>query len=259
MASLSRRTSLEEEIAKLDFLLGLITHANQDVRYYALILATHGCNPTGTGSVCAVTLFRTQIGEDWATFQYEFWRNRALLEYCAYSPDISMSKRLSPEHVALIAKHKPTDSQLHRFNDYLQGEFEAIRSENSWSRPLYWSSHKEAVTALVKFDLDAVLQWMIPWIENPSFKDSRGLMNSFPIIDSMQALGAKAPKVSLKLYQTLIDSSDSSLFPLMGYCTFHLNCQNQSVLLIGATSYRQKQRQTNRCLRLPIGPTEIIS
>ena len=210
----------KEEIAKLDFLPDLIAHANQDVRYYALILATHGCNQPALEVYAQSPYSEPQIGEDGATFRYEFWRNRALLEYCAYSPDISMSKRLSPEHVALIAKHKPTDSQLHRFNDYLRGEFEAIRSENSWSRPRYWSSYKEAVTALVEFDLDAVLRWMKPWIEKPSFKDSRGLMNDFPIIDSMQALVANAPKVSLKLYQTLIDSSGSSLFSSDGILYF---------------------------------------
>ena len=220
--SLNLRERLsKEEIAKLDFLPDLITHADQDVRFNALILATHGCNQPALEVYAKSPYSEPQIGEDGATFQYEYWRNRALLEYCAYSPDISMSNRLSPEHVALIAEHKPTNPQaMCRFNDYLQSEFKAIRSENSWSRPRYWSSYKEAVTALVEFDLDAVLRWMKPWIENPSFKDSRGLMNNFPIIDSMQALVANAPKVSLKLYQTLIDSSDSSLFTSDGILYF---------------------------------------
>ena len=219
LAYLGERLS-KEEIAKLDFLPGLITHADQDVRYYALILATHGCNQPALEVYAKSPYSEPQIGEDEATFQYEYWRNRALLEYCAYSPDISMSNRLSPEHVALIAEHKPTDSQLRRFNDYLRGEFEAIRTENSWRRPRYWSSYKEAVTTLVEFDLDAVLRWMKPWIENPSTKDARGLMNNFPIIDTMQALGVNAPKMSLTLYQTLIDSSDNFMFPSAGILCF---------------------------------------
>ena len=70
---------------------------------------------------------------------------------------------MKQEHIALIANHKPTDTKvLRQFNKYLQGEFKAISTENSWSRPQYMSSYREAIRALVEYDLDSVLLWLEP-------------------------------------------------------------------------------------------------
>ena len=109
-----------------------------------------------------------------------------------------MSECLSPEHVALVVNHRPTDPKvLGQFNEYLQGEFEAIRTGQQWSRPRYWRSHKEAICALVEDNLEAVLEWLEPWLENPGNRVEYGLMNHFPVIDTMQALSVKAPEISL--------------------------------------------------------------
>ena len=211
----------KEEIAKLDFLPELITHSDQSVRHNALTLAAHGRHLPTLKVFAASPYSASPSGEDKQNRQHEYWRNRALLEFCAFAPDASISKHLSPECAALIAKHRPTDpNALGQFNTYLRGEFEAIRTEKSWSSSRYWDSYREAVDALVAHDLDSVLAWLTPWLENPGDMYAHALMNDFPVIDAMRALSAKAPEVSLKLYEALIDPSHRSLFSSDGIAMF---------------------------------------
>ncbi len=226
----------KEEIANLEFLSDLITHDNQSVRQEALSLAVHGHNLPALREFAASSYSAPPSGEEKPDRQHEYWRNRALLEFCEFAPDASMSKHLSPECVALIAKCRSTDPKaLERFHTYLQGEFEAVKTEKSWSLPRYWRSHREAVDALVENDLDAVLEWLLPWIENlarvlkesalmnrfPFIKEN-ALMNHFPVITVMQALSTKAPEVALQLYEVLTDQSYKGMVSSDGIVMFPL-------------------------------------
>ena len=169
-----------EEIAKLKFLPDLITHYDQNVRYQALILATHGRNLPALKVFAASPYSKSASREGKSKLEYDYWRNLALLEFCEFAPDASMSECLSPEHVALVVNQRPTDPKaLDQFNKYLQGEFEAIRTGQQWSRPRYWCSHKEAISALVEYNLEAVLEWLEPWLKNPGNRVEYGLMNHF--------------------------------------------------------------------------------
>ena len=198
----------KEEIAKLDFLPDLITHDDQSVRQEAIILAAYGRNLPALKVFVDSPYSQSQNREDNSNIKYEYWRHLALLEFCEFSPDTSLVNRMDPEHIALIANHRSTEPNvLTQFNEYLQGEFEAISTENSWSFPRYWRSYREAVCALVEYDLDAVLQWLEPWVENTDIRVERALMNQFPIIDTMYALSVKAPEISFTLYNDLIDKS----------------------------------------------------
>ena len=211
----------KEQISKLSFLPQLIIHPDQDVRDKALILATHGCNLPALKVFAASSFSESPDGEDTPDHQHEYWRNRALLEFCGFSPDASMSNRLSPEYIALIADHRPADpTALGQFNEYLRGEFEAIRKEKSWSRPRYWCSYRKVVSALVEYDLNAVLQWLEPWLEDPGTRVERAVMNRFPVIVSMQALSTKAPETALKLYKILVDPSHKGIFSTDGILNF---------------------------------------
>ena len=198
----------KEEIAKLDFLPDLITHDDQSVRQEAIILAAYGRNLPALKVFVDSPYSQSQNREDNSNIKYEYWRHLALLEFCEFSPDTSLVNRMDPEHIALIANRRSTEPNvLTQFNEYLQDEFEAISTENSWSFPRYWRSYREAVCALVEYDLDAVLQWLEPWVENTDIRVERALMNQFPIIDTMYALSVKAPEISFKLYKHLIDQS----------------------------------------------------
>ena len=211
----------KEQISKLSFLRELIIHPDQDVRDRALILATHGCNLPALKVFAASPFSESLDGEDRYNLKHEYWRNRALLEFCGFSPDASMSNRLSPEYIALVADHRPADpTALDQFNEYLRGEFEAIRKGKPWSRPRYWCSYRKVVSALVEYDLNAVLQWLEPWLEDPGTSVEPAVMNHFPVIVSMQALSSKAPETSLKLYEILVDPSYKGIFSTDGILNF---------------------------------------
>ena len=203
----------KEEIAKLDFLPDLITHEDQGVREKALILAAIGRNLSALKVFVDSPFSEAASGEDRSNIEHEYWRHRAFLEFCEFSPDASLTLCMKQEHIALIANHKPTDTKvLRQFNEYLKGEFEAISTENTWSRPRYMDSYREAIRALVEYDLDSVLLWLEPWLESMNLKAERAVMNQFPIIDSMYALSVKVPKITLKLHNFLIDQLLGSPF-----------------------------------------------
>ncbi len=211
----------KEEIAKLDFLPELIAHADDDVRHKALVLASHGRHLPALQVFVDSPHSEFPKGEERPKPGHEYWRNRALLEFCGFTPEPSMSEIMSPEYVALVAENRMTDPQaLEPFNEYLHGEFEALRTERSWSRPRYWCSYRRAICALVEYNLDAVLKWLEPWLENPDIRTQSGLMNHFPMIDTMQALRAKAPEVSLNIYRILTDKSQKGLFSTEGILNF---------------------------------------
>ena len=203
-----------EEIAKLHFLPDLITHEDQGVRGKALILAATGRNMPALKTFVDSPISEAPSGEDRSNIEHEYWRHRALLEFCEFSPDASLTMCMKQEHIALIANHKPTDTKvLRQFNEYLKGEFEAISTENSWSRPRYMNrSYKKAIRALIEYDMDSVLLWLEPWVESMNIRAERAVMNEFPIIDLMYELSVEAPEISLKLYNFLIDQLLGSPF-----------------------------------------------
>ena len=202
-----------KNIGKLEFLCDLITDCDNIVRQQALILAALGPNLPAL-KLFANSKFSTPPNEDeQPNREHERWRNRALLEFCEYSPDGSMCERLNPECIALIAKQRPTDSAaLDKFNQYLRSQFDALRTATSWSSPHYWDSYKEVVRALAEHDLNAVLEWLVPWIEDGGGRPGIALMDRFPIIDTMHALSEKAPEISLKLYDVLMNSPEKHIF-----------------------------------------------
>ena len=204
----------QEEIAKLDFLPDLILHGDQKVRHSALGLAAWGRHMPALMAFAASPYAAAPSQEEEPDREHEYWRNWALLEYCAYTPDTTTSKLLSPESAALIAEEKTTDPEaLDEFNRYLRGEFEAVTTPTSWSSSRYWRCHKEAVEALIEHDLHGVLEWLEPWLENlGSINVGKALLTHFPVVDTMRALSKKAPQISLKLYEVLTDQGNKNLF-----------------------------------------------
>ena len=99
----------KEDIAKLDFLPKLMTHGDQRVRHEALVLAAHGHHLSALTVFAASPYAAPPNREDKLAPRHEYWRNRALLELCAFAPNASLSERLNPESVALIAEQRPTD------------------------------------------------------------------------------------------------------------------------------------------------------
>lgn len=203
-----------EEIVRLDFLPDLITHDDQRIRHSALSLAACCRHMPALEAFAASPYSASPSADAKPEREHEYWRHRALLELCEFSPDAFMIRRLSPESTALVAEHKPNDSEaLVRFSDYLQGEFEAITTASSWSTGRYWCSYRKAIEALVEHDSAGIVGWLIPWLENVTATSIRkALMNHFPVVDTMRALSMKAPEVSLKLYEALIDPSNRSIF-----------------------------------------------
>ena len=214
----------QQEIAGLDFLPVLVDHDDQNVRHNALVLAAHGCHMPALEAFANSPHSASPSGEAKPDREHEYWRNRALLEYCQFSPDAPLLKRLSPESAALVAEHRKTDpSVLEDFGNYLKEEFEAVTAETSWSSGRYWCSHREAVGALLEHDTTAVVEWVIPWAEKLiGVHVPWALMSPFPVIDTMRAMSIKAPEVSLRLYEVLTDPSSRSIFSDAGVKLFPL-------------------------------------
>ena len=87
----------------------------------------------------------------------EYLPNVARLILCGYSPTAADWKDLRPECVALMAEEKPDSPDARKaFGRYVEEEFGKIRGDGVQRSEEYWSSHGEAVAALVEDDLDGV-------------------------------------------------------------------------------------------------------
>ena len=108
---------------------------------------------------------------------------------------------------------------------YLRGEFEAIRTEQSWSSSRYWRSHEAPIEALAEHALNALLDWLTPWLDDSRGVPGRAYMTFFPVIDAMYALSSRAPDISLNLYEALLDASRPGFFSSQGIATFPFEVQ----------------------------------
>ena len=193
-----------QDFAGLDFLAGLVTHANEDVRLLALELAVRGRRRDALQAFLRAPRIR-EAEEDNRPRRVEYWPNVARLKQCDYSPSPRMWEQLLPECIALIAECKPSSVEAREaFGAYLKGEFEKIERGGPWRSDEYWSSHGDAVASLVQEDVDSVLAWLIPWIERCETIPESTWINEFPVLDTMRALRWKAPEVSLDLYEAVI-------------------------------------------------------
>ena len=148
-----------EEVNHLDWLPDLVTHDNLKVRHSALVLAALGRHQSALATFASSRYASPPSAGADSKPNHEYWRNRALLKSCDHSPTADVIEKLSPEHCALIARHRPNDAEaLGRFHAFLRSEFDAIKSRTSWSCPRYWQSYKKEIEALVKHDLDGVLE-----------------------------------------------------------------------------------------------------
>ncbi len=217
----------QEEIEHLSWLPNLVRHENQDVRHYALVLATLGRHQSALATFAASRHASPPDSGSDSKPNQEYWRNRALLESCDYSPDGDVIGNLSPEHIALIAKHRPNDAAARQgFHAYWRGEFEAIKSGTSWSCPRYWQSYENEIEAVIEHDLDKVLRWLEPWLEDPKGIHEKPLMNRFPVIDTMLALREKAPEVALALYDAIMEQSQGMIWSTDGVIAFPFQVGN---------------------------------
>ena len=210
-----------KQMDKLEFLPNVIVHNNHGVRKGALSLAIHGQHFEALEAFSTSSYSKPTTGDDKPDREYEYLRNRALLELHKFAPPQEVSDILGREYIALIAKFKSTDAEAFgRFNEYLYQQFSAIKSAISWSSPNYWQSYRKEVTALVEHDLNSVLHWLLPWIEEPGEHVDRALMDRFPVMDVMQALGTVAPEVSIKLYMLLVERTRGGFISSAGLRSF---------------------------------------
>ena len=201
-----------DEIAELDWLTHLVKHENSAVRLAAITLSAHGRNRSALQAYAESPYFLADKEDDTRSkLQYEYCRHRAILELSDYSPDELVRARMNPEYIALVAEHKPKDREaLSEFNAFLRSECEALASAQTQGQQNYWFRHKDAIEALLDDDLSVVLDWLVPWLDNCNWLSGLALMDLFPFVDLMEALGSRAPEVSLRIYKALMDMSHRS-------------------------------------------------
>ena len=203
----------DQALAGLDFVAGLVTHEDEEVRLLALALAVRGKRNDALRAFASAPPM-PEAGRDRRSRRVEYWPNVARLEFCDYSPSSGMWEDLSPECIALIADRKPSSTEAREaFGAYLKGEFEKITGGGPWRSDEYWSSHEDAVAALVQDDLDGLLAWLVPWMDACSAMPEAAWMSDFPVLDTMRALRLKAPDVSLDLWETVIGSPSHGIAP----------------------------------------------
>ena len=214
----------EEDISTLQFLPNLIAHSDPKIRLNALILAVRGTHEPALRAYAACPYSASRPEGTGGTALWEdFWRNQVLLKFCDYQPNAALVERLSPEHIALIVKNRPTDKKaVRQLNDYLREEFQTFFLKTEISLPSHWESHEDAIACLVESDLQALLSWLEPWINKPHARAELGLMAPSVMIDTMRALRVKAPESALKLYDALIAGGRDSLFSVEGILNFPL-------------------------------------
>lgn len=201
-----------DEISELDWLKHLVQNENSAVRLAAITLAAHGRNLPALKAYVESPYSSSFSEDDFRSkLQYEYCRTRAILELCNYSPDESVREELNSEHIALIAERKQNDPEaLSQFNEYLRSECEAMTSPRTQGQPNYWFRHKDAIDALLDEDIGVVLEWLVPWLEDCEWLSGLAIMDLFPFVDLMEALGGRAPEVSLRIYKALMNMSARS-------------------------------------------------
>ena len=210
-----------EQQKNLEFLPRLIVDGDIGIRNAALEVAIHGHHTSALEAFADSSYSKPLAAKDKAGRDHEYLRNRALLELHDFTPPQPVADELSPESVAIVAKHKPEDADaLEQFHRYLRQQFSAIQQETTWSSPQYWQSYKETVRVLVENDLESILQWLRPWIAQPGNHLERALMDHFPVIDLMQALGSSVPEVSIELYRLLVERTRGGIVSSEGLKSF---------------------------------------
>ena len=200
----------DDECAALDIVETLVLDDDEDVRYAALVLAVRGRHIAGLRNWNKrIPPFdgseRSDHGRE--SRVKEYWSNVARLVLCGYSPSAEMWAQLRPECRALIATEKPENAGARTaFGRYVQEEFQRLRGGGArWSNE-YWLDHEDAVAALVEHDLEDVLAWLVPWLEQPGRVREYAWMSGFPVRAMLKALSARAPDVALALYRVMMDS-----------------------------------------------------
>ena len=201
------------EIAELDWLKHLVQHEDSTVRLRATALAAEGRNLPALEAYVRSPYFSPDDEDDFRSkLQYEYCRNRAILELTDYCPDESVRAKLNPEYIALVAAHERSHPEaLGQFNAYLRSECEALTSPQTQGQPNYWCRHKDAIDALLDEDLGILLEWLVPWLDNCEWLSGLSLMDFFPFVDLMEALGGRVPEVSLRIYRELMKLSSKSI------------------------------------------------
>ena len=203
------------DCAALDFLEDLVLQGDEDVRDAALVLAVRGRQvdvirewsdrfPIADASERPSTVTRAK----------EYWSNVARLVLCGYSPSAEMWAELQPECRALIAEELPENAQAQEaFGRYVEQEFQMVRGTDVRLSNGYWHDHGDAVAALVRHDLEGVLAWLRPWLEQPGRIREYAWMREFPLLDMLRALSANAPDVALDLYRVIVESPSHGIAP----------------------------------------------
>ena len=199
-----------DECAELDFIETLVLDDDEDVRDAALVLAVRGRQVAVLRKWSERTRpldANEQLDRGTQLKVKEYWSNLARLVLCGYSPSAEMWAELRPECKALIAEEMPENAQAREaFGRYVQEEFQRIRGGGMRLSNEYWHDHGDAVAALVEHDLEGVLAWLEPWLEEAGRIREYAWMSGFPVRDMLRALSACAPDVALNLYRVMMGS-----------------------------------------------------
>ena len=211
----------EKEIAKLRFLPELVVHGNVAIRQSALALAVRGTH-LGALEAFSTSTYALPCGENEQPERIqEYWRNLALLTLHKFDPPSALWDILSQESIALMANNGPKNGDaLEKFNSFLRSQFIAIKTSSSWSSPYYWRSYRQAVSALIEYDRELLLGWVEPWLLDSQNITDKALMDSFPVLDTMQALCVNAPDVARRIHDILVEQSRSGIISTDGISNF---------------------------------------
>ncbi len=207
----------DDECAALDFVETLVVEDDEDVRDAALVLAVRG------RQVAVLRKWNERTRPLDASKRLdggresrvkEYWSNVARLVLCGYSPSAEMWAEFRPECTALIAEEMPENAQAREaFGRYVQKEFQRVRGGGMRLSNEYWHDHGDAVAALVERDLEGVLAWLRPWLEQAGRIREYAWMSGFPVLDMLRALSANAPDVALDLYRVMMGSPGHGIAP----------------------------------------------
>ena len=216
----------ESEIEKLTFLPELVVHSNNAVRNSALDLAVRGTHVDALKAFSTSTYALSPGKNEQSERIQEYLRNLALLTLHAFDPPSALWDILNPESIALVASNRSKNGDvLKKFNSFLQSQFIAIKTSSSWSSPHYWRSYRKAVSSLIKYDRELLLAWIEPWLLDSGNITDKALMDSFPVLDTMEALCLDAPDVARRIYEILIEQSRNGIISADGISNFPFQLQ----------------------------------